>query len=448
MRLLRLCLWVVVVAVLGLGVSALVQHPGMVDVTWLGYQVQVSFAVLAIALVLVVIGFAVLVSWMEHVLALPSHVRHEREMSKQHKGVEAMTLAFASLAASDVAAAEKHTRKAQELLGEIPLLDLLGAQVAHKQGDNAQTHVHLEKLAAYKPTRFMANRALAGMSLRAGDANKALEYAQAASKDKPQQLPVQLTALGLLLRVGRWADAEKIIFQARLRRHIAPEKVQHFYALLYFCKAQQYRMMLEQGEDTAHAMLKKACDHEAGFVPAAVALADSLAARTEYRAAFKVLEKAWRVLPHPALADTLLSLSAHEAESKREKRVQGFAELQPNTVASAILQAKLALDARRYEDAKYHLKTALNVQESGEALRMLAQIEHKQAPTEQAMRAADAWLERAAKAPRSAAWVCDQCGHVHDAWQLFCAGCETFDSVAWRVPAPISVQDDSLKLLS
>ncbi len=448
MRLLRLCLWLVVVAVLGYGVSVLMEHQGSVQITWMGYEIRLSFAVLAVTFIAVVIGCAVLVSLIERVMVLPSYVRHQRESSRHEQGLEAITLAFASLAAADVQAADKYTRKAQGLLGDIPLLDLLGAQVAHKQGNIAQTHVRLEKLSAYKPTCFMANRALAGLSLRAGDAVKALEYAQAASQDKPHQISAQVTTLGLLMRTLRWQEAERLIFQARLRRHISSQKVQHYYALLYFAKVQHYSQMQDVASESVLLMAKKAHDHEHGFIPAARKLAELYAEHKDYRRAFKTLERAWKLFPHPELVDSLLLLSAHETDTKREKRAGIWVAFHPNAVASHVLQARLALDARRYEDAKFHLKSALQVAEDGDVLRMLAQVEHKQNPSEQGIRAASQWLERATHAHAAPVWVCGACGRVHDVWQLYCGACDSFDSIAWRKPEMTVLQDDSLQLLT
>ena len=144
MRLLRLCLWLVVVALLGYGLSVLMEHQGSVQMTWMGYEIRLSFAVLVVSLLVLVVGFAVLVSWMERLFALPSHWRNARKSSRHEQGVEAMTLAFASLAASDAASADKYTRKAQDLLGDIPLLDLLGAQVQIRSNRKGAGKIQIE----------------------------------------------------------------------------------------------------------------------------------------------------------------------------------------------------------------------------------------------------------------------------------------------------------------
>ena len=44
------------------------------------------------------------------------------------------------------------------------------------------------------------------------------------------------------------------------------------------------------------------------------------------------------------------------------------------------------------------------------------------------------WLAKALTAPRGPQWICDNCQHIHPAWEPVCTNCSGFDTLTWREP--------------
>lgn len=443
---LKLIGWLGLVGVLGYGVMRMADYPGVLHVQWLGYEVETSFVVAALLTMATVFVFAVLVSMMEYLLSLPMRWRHRKAQGQHRQGLSEMTEAFAALAAADIDAAARHTRRAEQLLGDEPLLDLLGAQVAYKRGDQAETIQKLERLSQHKTTRFLATRALMGLALRAGDATQALKYAETAGKDQPKSAKAQVVRVGLLVRLGRWQEAERLIFQSRIKFLFSKQLSDRLHAITYYMKARLHQDTGRGAEESTLHLAETAHGHQVGFVPAAVMAAQLHAEAGNYRQALKIIRKCWKVSPHPLLAQVLLAMTTHEAYEKRVKHVQSVVASQPFHRESALLQARLAIAHECWDEARLHVKTAMGAGENADVYAVLAEIEQKQHPYQHQQIAADL-MRKAALAPVSERWVCQQCGHVAQEWEAHCPACDGFDVIVWAVPQSAISSEKSLHLL-
>lgn len=157
----RLLLLLLFLAGVGLGAAWMADHPGHVVIRWLDYRIDTSVAflsLLAFAAAALAIYLAMLVS---HIASAPRRFRQRQQLKHHQRGWAELTFAVAALAAADDAAASRHVRKAEKLLGTTPLSLLVSAQIAKSRGDDATARLLLTQMLHHKETKHMAARLLA-----------------------------------------------------------------------------------------------------------------------------------------------------------------------------------------------------------------------------------------------------------------------------------------------
>lgn len=425
----RILGWIVLLFAFSLVVLWLSEHPGNVEILWLGYEIRIQIAIL---LALVFLSFLLLLPilyFLRYLLGLPMALRLHGRENRQKRGMSALTHALTALAVSDVESAARQTRKAAEYLGEGPLTALLGAQIAYRQDDLRGTRQHLKEMLDYSETKFIAARALSAFARAEGNYPAAIAFARDALKEDPHSLWSYRSLLDLYMREERWQEAETLIRQAKSKRRIDAENARHLLALFYHVQAE--RALQEGQRESAWRAAMEAHKQEAGFLPSSLLLVKLLGEKGERRKALSVLEKSFKVSPHPELSEALLDLCQDEAANKLSKRAKALAAACPAHPESQLMQAVVAMHLEQWDAARNHIKSALSVAESARPYRLLAIIETRQYDNRSS---ANEWLARAAEATPDPLWICTACGHQHKRWQLHCAHCESFDTLQWTTP--------------
>lgn len=425
----RILGWILLLAAFSAGILWLTDHPGNVEVVWLGYEIRVQIAILLALVFFVCLCFLPVFLLLRHLLGLPSMLRLHGKETRQKKGMTALTHAFTALAVADTDTAARQTRKAEELLGEGPLTALLGAQIAYRCDDILGTQQHLKEMLGFEETKFIAARALSSFARQEGNYPAAIAFARDALKESPKSLWNYRTLCDLYLREERWQEAEMLIRQARQKRRIPVEAAHHLLAICYHVQAE--RSFREGQVETALHAAKEAHRQEPGFLPPALLLIRIFGDKGERRKAIAVLEKCFRAAPHPELSEALLDLCQDEPANKLGKRTKSLAATNPTHPESQLLQAIVAMHLTQWDAARNHIKSALTLAESARPYKLLAVIETRQYDNRQS---ATEWLARSAEAMPDPLWICSACGHQHKRWQVRCGHCDSFDTLAWRNP--------------
>lgn len=421
--------WIFLLLAFSLGVLWLSDHPGTVQLTWLGYEIRMQVGLL---LALAFFAFLLLLPMLytlRRVLGLPGIWRAQGAQSRQKKGMSALTHALTALAVSDVDTAARQTRKAAEFLGDGPLTALLSAQIAYRRDDLKGTRTHLKEMLDYSETKFIAARALSAFARNEGNYPAAIAFARDALKEDPGSLWAHRTLLDLYLREERWQEAEALIKQARAKRRIDAVNAHHLLALCFHIQAQ--RAQLQGHSEAALRLAQEAHKQEAGFLPASLMLVKLLGDKGDRRKALAVLTKGFKAAPHPELSEALLDLCQDEPANKLSKRARDLAEAHPAHPESQLLQALTAMHLTQWDAARNHIKSALTMSESARPYKLLAAIETRQYDNRQS---AAEWLARAAEASPDPLWICAACGHQHKHWQAHCGHCDSFDTLQWTTP--------------
>lgn len=417
------CIWLAIV---------FADSGGPVRLEWLGWRVDTSVGVLAVAVILMVVIAAALYRFWRFLRGAPGMFGERRQSRRRRQGYQFLTRGMVAVAAGDAGEAARMAKKADTLLQDPPLTMLLSAQAAQLDGDEDAARRYFEDMLEDPDVAFLGVRGLLMQAVKAGDTAQALSYAQKAIALKPDSPWVSEQLFEQQIAQSAWADADQTVDNARRRKVISKAEAARKQAVL----AVELSRAASQSGKSALALkqAQRAVDLDAGFVPAVAVLSQQLLAAGKKRRAIRLLEKTWQQTPHPELIPAYLEIEPDEPATARVKRVQRLLELCPNSSDAQFAVAQACLTAQLWGEARRHADAAGQGNPSARVCRLMAKIEEAE---HQDAAAASRWLNQAAQAEADEAWICNECGAIHSDWRAVCAQCGTFDALNWQVPANI-----------
>lgn len=454
MKAIRILLWLVAAAVVAVSAAWLADHPGAIALNWGGYLIETSAAVtvgLAAIFLLVLALMVKLWRW----IGRGSPALRE---SRRKRGYRALTKGLVAVAAGEGDDASRNAKKAKSLIKEDqPLTLVLLAQAAQLSGDSAAAQRHFTQMLDNPETEFLGLRVLIMDASRSGDTDAALKLVRRAEALRPSAPWVHSTLFELETRQGLWAEAHKTVERSARKRLVAPTIAKRRKALVLFQRARQ----AAAAGDTVAAT--DAALRAAGFAPdfpPAAALAARLVAPTRPRKATRIIERAWRTMPHPELAEAYVELAEDDLPARRLKRVTRLAGMNPGHGEGRLAVAEQALNAGLWGVAWNNLGPLVEgaadngAAPGARACRLMARYQRDSINDQAA--AAD-WDMRAERADDGLVWRCTECGNTAPEWLALCPGCEGFDTFRWQgvvdivaAPAPVPPvrTPDSTEILS
>ena len=429
MTFLRTLIWFVLAGVAMLAAVWLAERPGNVTVEWHGWRLDTSVGVLLVAIViLILVGVAL---WLVYrwIMGAPSALIEGWGDSRRRKGYRELTQGLAAVAAGDGVEAQRHARRAEQLLAEPPLTLLLSAQAAQLNGDREAATRAFKAMLEDDEMAFLGLRGLIAQSLREGNQQQALAYAQRAFALRPQTPWVVHSLFDMQAQTGQWKAAQETLETGMRQKVVTADRGRTLRALLL---VERSRACESDGNDgQALALAREAF----GLAPERIAVASGLAElqikTADSRRALKTLERAWSLAPHPDLAVLYLKATGESDPLKRVGIVRRLVAQKPDDMESQLALAQAALDAGLWGEARRYLDAAGGSNPSVRVCRLMAEVEER-AQSGQAK--VHEWLSRAALAPANKAWRCAACGAHHESWRPVCESCGAFGSLHWRAP--------------
>lgn len=421
----RVVIFLALVAAIALGAAWIVDRPGDVAVNWLGYRIETSVTVALAAVVLLLAVALAAWSLLRLLFRTPAIVRHRARERRRGKAHRAQSQGLIAIASGDLRAAERHAREAVKLARNEPLTLLLQAQGAQLSGNRGAAEAAFRTMAARRDTRLLGLRGLYVEARRRNDAEAARRLADTAAQSAPALPWAAEAALEFRCATGDWAGALAALDRNARHRLVDRETVRRYRAVLLTAYAGD---LAEAEPAKARSAAQEAAKLAADLVPAAVLAAKLTAEAGEWRRAGKILEAAWRRNPHPDIAELYAHLRFGDAARDRLARVQHLARLHPGHVESAIAIARTAIDAQEFATARRALAAFIEQPTQRVALLMadLEQSEHADAG------GARAWMARALRARRDPAWTAD--GFVSDRWLPVSPVTGRIDAFEWKTP--------------
>jgi HemY protein len=423
----RLLLFLVLLALAAYGLVWLAENPGDVALTFHGVEYDVSLMV-AIA---IVVGLAIVIAlaWgvVRFVFRLPSLMSLAAKARRREKGYAALSGGMAAVGSGDARAATRLAAEARKHLGDAPLTKLLRAQAAQLSGDRAGAAAAFRDMLDHPQTHALGLRGLHIEARRAGDHHAALEYARRAHNHAALPWAAQ-AVLDDRAEHGDWTGALAVVESNAAAKLIDKPTTTRWRAALKTAMAEQ---AAERDPKSALALAQEALALAPGLVPAAALAGRLLAANGDLRRAGKVLEGAWRRVAHPDLAAAYLRLRRGDSAADRFVRAKTLARLAPDEPESRLTLGRAALEARDLAAARAAIGPLIapdaTSRPTARTCLLMADIE----TADGADGAAREWLARAARAPRDKVWIAD--GIISDRWAP-ASPSGALDAFVWRAP--------------
>lgn len=348
--------------------------------------------------------------------------------SRHKRGIEALTDGFLALATGEGDKALTRARKAEKLLDNATLTNLLMAQSAQAKGNNQLAEEYYRRLVEDDRGRFVGVQGLMRQQISAGNPVKAQKLAETALSLRPNHAGTQDTLLMLQNSAGDWQGARKTLLETSRAGRMPKAVFQRRDAVLTLQQAgtEAAKGNVSMAQDLAIDANRLSPD----LVPAAVLAASALNARGKRGAAAKVIRRAWKIQPHPELAQAYAALAPDEAPAARIKRFEKLLSI-AESPESQMTRAELLIAAEDFPGARRAIGTLHDTAPTQRVLTIMAAIERGEGSPDQVVRG---WLTRALTAPRGPQWVCDKCQHVHAGWHALCHNCNGFDTLSWKSP--------------
>jgi HemY protein len=421
----RVIFFLVLVAVAALAAAWLVERPGDVAVTWMGWRIETSVTVAAAAVTLAVIAALLMWSLVRLVLRSPRLLAHARRERRQRRGQRALSRGLVAAASGDLRAAKKFSAEAERFAGDEPLALLLRAQTAQIAGDRSGADAAFRAMVDEPETRLLGLRGLFVEAQRRGDAEAGRRFAEEAARGTPALAWAGQAVFDFRCAAGDWAGALAAL-DANLRGGLVDRAAfRRQRAVLLTARA----LDAEESEpQTAKSLAQEAAKLAPDLVPAVALAARQCVAGGEWRRAGKLIEAAWRTQPHPDLADIYAHLRPGGSARDRLARVETLVRLKPGEREGALALARAALDAREFAKARAALAPLLSPPTQRVALLMaeLEEAEHGDAGR------AREWMGRALRAGGDPRWTAD--GMVSDRWLPVSPVSGKIDAFVWKVP--------------
>jgi len=417
----RVVLFLIALAFIAAGVVWFADRPGDIVLTWMGYRIETSLMVAALAVGVLLIVLMLVWSIVRGILRSPEQVslffRHRRAM----KGYLAISRGLVAVGSGDQRLARRAADDAARLSPNDPLTLLLSAQAAQLSGDAASAERTFREMARRDDTKLLGLRGLYIEAQRRNDSVTARRAAEEAARAAPALVWAGQAVLDDRCAATDWAGALDAL--DHMKSSLEKSDYRRKRAVLLTARA---IALDDLDRDTARAAVLEAVKLAPDLVPAAALAGRRLSEAGEQRKARRILEKAWEISPHPDLAEAYANLQLGDSARERLARMQKLASRVPGQREGALAVARAALEAREFDTARKALAPYLSAPTRRVAT-LMAEIEESEHGDTGRVRE---WMGRAMRAAGDPVWTAD--GVVSDRW-LPVTPNGRLDGFEWRV---------------
>lgn len=424
----RLLSFIILVLALGFGFAWLADRPGDLSINWQGREIEMSL--MAAVTMIVSLVAAIMITWwlIRTILYSPRTLARYFRANKRDRGYQALSTGLLAAGSGDAAMARKMNKRTKGLLNadQEPLIHLLDVQAALIEGRHEEARKLFEAMSEDPETKLLGLRGLYLEAQRQGADEAAQHYAETAADEAPHLPWAGAAALSYRTREGKWDEALKLLERQRQAGTIEAAEADRTKAVLLTARAREnVDGDPSSARDDALAALKLA----PGFPPAAIIAAKALLRQDNLRKAAKTLEAAWKLNPHPEIAETYVRARVGDTSADRLKRAERLEKLKPLNPQSLDVVARAALEAHQFDLAREKAEASARLQPCEGIFLLLADIEEAETDDQGRVRH---WLSQAVRAPRDPAWTAD--GYVSETWEPVSPVSGKLDAFEWKVP--------------
>jgi HemY protein len=422
---LRIILFLVVIALAAAGAAWVAEQPGEVVLSWSGWKAEMSLPVFVLAagstIVAIVLGWAILAG----LLRTPGRVARQRQARRSARARHAITQGLLAVGHGDSATARSHANAARRHAPNDPLALLLQAQSAQLEGDRDAARRAFVTMAGRDDTKSLGMRGLYIEAQRADDPYAALAIAEEALRLSPNSSWASHAVLGFRCARADWTGALDILENNLGSGLIDKKTYRRQRAVLLTARAIEVE---DSDESLSRDSVLEAIKLAPTLVPAAVLASKYMSQAHQVRRAMKILEAAWQSHPHPDLAEAYAHIKPGDPPGVRLARVQILVGKNATDLESGLALAKAAIEAGEYQRARTALAPFVDTPTQRVAM-LMAEIEHGERGDSGRARA---WTLRAVRALHDPVWTAD--GYISDRWRPVSPVTGRLDAFQWQAP--------------
>ena len=422
----RLVFYLLVLAIAAVGVAQLPDRPGDVTITWLGYEIETSIYVAAVAVVVAVVCSMLAWSAAHYLVTRPRALRRYLKERDEARGREALTRGIIAAEIGDHDIVSRTVAIAHKILPGDPLTSLLRVKAARLSGDGETARAVLEAMTSSSDTSLAGLHGLYLEAVRENEVEAARQFAERAVQSNPG-LGWSIEALFNMQTRGRdWLGALETLVKAERHGQVKRDTARRRRAILLTAQAMKTE---ETDLDRARRLALEAHKLAPELVPAAALAGRALAAQGSIYHAGRVIKKTWELSPHPDLAMAYAHIRNGDSPRERLNRVSELVLGSDGGIEGAIALARAAIEAQDWNGARRALEPYIGGHLPARICELMAQIEEGSRGDTGRVRE---WLGRALRAPVDAAWVGD--GVALSEWSPVSPVTGELDAVQWMAP--------------
>jgi HemY protein len=426
-------IWFVIklAALLGLGFWLLMQ-PGRSQISFMGYDIEAQTGLVVFCFILLLLSFAWLYRGWAAIKNAPRVFSRHLDDRAQNQALAAVSQGLSAIAAGDADMAAKQAERAKKLMKhDYGLVSLLMGMTARLNGDATAADSAFRALLNTKETAFIGVRGLLQLALDRKQYDQGLVLARQAHRMHPKQTWILKTLYDLELRARHWVEAQDLLskllkFKSFDGQHAASDKAAMLLARAIDAAGRGL-------SDQAYFLTREAYETAPSFLPSALAYTPFLIRRDAHREARRLIEKCWKINPHPDLKEAWIRLMPDADASKHYQWLSKLARVNPDHEDTHLMLADAALMQGLTGQARVHLDAAQGSRKSQKSVRLMAQLEEKLGNHH----AADVCRDAVFSAAPDRAWVCRETGRIYAAWMPFAPPHNSFNTIIWHDPATI-----------
>src|SRR3954451_20057723 len=333
----RVLIYLVIVAVLAFGAVWLAERPGDVVITWQGERVETSVMVLMAAAAAVAVAAVLLWSIARAIVGSPDAVSRFLRNRRGVRAYQAVSHGLIAVGSGDARAARKFTTEARRIAPNEPLTLLLSAQAAQLADSRDAPAATFQQMAERGYTKLLGLHGLFVEARRRNDPAAALYYAEEAARDAATPPWAGQAVLEFRCVAADWSGALERLDRNMHSGLIDKAVYRRQRAVLLTAQALAAE---EVDRDRAKSLALEAVKLAPTLVPAAALVGRLLSEAGELRKAARTIETAWRASPHPDLANVYAHLRSGDSARERLARIQSLAAEAGGNVEAALAVAR------------------------------------------------------------------------------------------------------------
>lgn len=438
----RIAVFILLLFAITIGFAWLADNPGSVTVKWPWLQSVVEISLMQAVIAMAAIVTIIMLAWwvISAIIHSPAAFGRWRAGRRRDRGYNALSRGLIAAGSGNSAEARRLARESGKLLSDEPLVAMLDAQTSLLEGKRDEARKKFETMLDHDETKLLGLRGLFIEAEKEGESEAAAHFAKEANTQAPGTPWAAEAVLRALAANNAWEEALKTLETNRSSGLYEKPQYNRKRAVLLTALALKEEEGGDPDKAKAHALAANKLDPS--LVPAAV-VAGRVAARLgDVRKGAKVLEAAWKLEPHPEIAETYINLRSGDSALDHLKRAEALNSKRSYHVEGQFALAQTAMEAGEWKQARDAMESILRNQPTERACLMMADIEEAEHGDEGRMRE---WLARAVVAPRDATWTAD--GTTSDTWAPCSPVTGRIDAFQWKVPVeqiggPIQDADD------